>query len=47
MNMIEALLGDQGGGGILDMLTPMLDSNRDGSAVDDIVGMIGKFMGGR
>jgi hypothetical protein len=25
----------------------MLDSNRDGSAVDDIIGMIGKFMGGR
>jgi hypothetical protein len=39
--------GQGGGGGILDMLTPMLDSNRDGSAVDDIVGMIGKFMGGR
>ncbi|MCK7504022.1 MAG: GlsB/YeaQ/YmgE family stress response membrane protein [Desulfobacterales bacterium] len=27
--------------------TPMLDGNRDGSAVDDIIGMIGKFMGGR
>lgn len=29
------------GGGILDMLTPMLDANRDGSVVDDI---IGRFM---
>jgi len=29
------------------MLAPMLDSNRDGSMVDDVVGMIGKFMGGR
>lgn len=29
------------GGGLLDMLTPMLDANRDGSVVDDI---IGKFM---
>ena len=44
---LGAALGQGGGGGILDMLAPMLDSNRDGSAVDDIVGMIGKFMGGR
>lgn len=29
------------GGGILDMLTPMLDSNRDGSILDDV---IGKFL---
>jgi len=43
----QAAAGQGGGGGILDMLTPMLDSNRDGSAVDDIVGMLGKFMGGR
>jgi len=43
-----AAFGGQGeGGGILGMLTPMLDSNRDGSAVDDVIGMIGKFMGGR
>ncbi len=35
------------GGGLLDMLTPMLDSNRDGSAVDDVAGMLGKFLGGR
>ncbi|MFO7692318.1 MAG: DUF937 domain-containing protein [Vicinamibacterales bacterium] len=39
--------GQGGGGGILDMLTPMLDANRDGSAMDDVIGMIGKFMGGR
>lgn len=43
----QAAAGQGGGGGILDMLTPMLDSNRDGSAVDDVLGMIGKFMGGR
>jgi len=43
----QAAAGQGGGGGILDMLTPMLDSNRDGSAVDDVIGMIGKFMGGR
>ena len=43
----QAAAGQGGGGGILDMLTPMLDSNRDGSAVDDVIGMIGKYMGGR
>lgn len=31
------------GGGLLDMLTPMLDRNRDGSAVDDVLGSMGKF----
>ena len=31
------------GGGLMSMLTPMLDSNRDGSIVDDVLGMLGKF----
>jgi hypothetical protein len=31
------------GGGLMAMLTPMLDSNGDGSIVDDVMGMIGKF----
>ncbi len=35
------------GGGLLDMLTPMLDRDRDGSVVDDVAGMLGKFLGGR
>jgi hypothetical protein len=39
--------GPARGGGLLDVLAPMLDSNRDGSMVDDVIGMIGKFMGGR
>jgi hypothetical protein len=34
-------------GGVLDMLTPMLDRDRDGSVVDDVAGMLGKFLGGR
>jgi hypothetical protein len=34
-------------GGLLDMLTPILDANRDGTMVDDVIGMIGKAMGGR
>lgn len=32
---------------LMSMLTPMLDSNRDGSIVDDVIGMIGRFGGQR
>jgi hypothetical protein len=35
------------GSSIFDMLTPMLDRNRDGSVVDDVIGMVGKVLGGR
>lgn len=35
------------GGGLLDMLTPMLDRNGDGNVVDDVLGMAGRFMGRR
>jgi hypothetical protein len=35
--------GAMPGGGLLSMLTPMLDSNRDGSIVDDVMGMLGKL----
>jgi hypothetical protein len=35
------------GGGLLGMLAPMLDANRNGTMVDDVIGMIGKTMGGR
>jgi hypothetical protein len=31
------------GEALLGMLTPVLDSNRDGSIVDDVVGLIGRF----
>jgi hypothetical protein len=34
-------------GGIMAMLTPMLDRNRDGSMMDDIIGMAGSFLGRR
>ena len=34
-----------GGGGIAAMLTPLLDSNRDGSVLDDVTSMIGRFTG--
>ena len=33
------------GGGIAAMLTPLLDGNRDGSIVDDVTGMLGRFLG--
>lgn len=32
------------GGGIAAMLTPLLDQNRDGSVIDDVASMIGRFM---
>ena len=32
------------GGGIVDLLTPLLDQNRNGSIVDDVTSMIGRFM---
>lgn len=32
------------GGGLLDMLAPMLDRNRDGSALDDVLGMAASFL---
>ncbi len=30
---------------LFSMLTPMLDSNRDGSVMDDLLGQVGKFLG--
>jgi hypothetical protein len=38
-----ATVGTSGSGGITDMLTPLLDGNRDGSMMDDVAGMIGRF----
>jgi hypothetical protein len=31
-------------GGIAAVLTPLLDQNRDGSVMDDVTSMIGRFM---
>ena len=33
--------------GFLSMLTPLLDTNRDGSVADDVLGMIGRYMRNR
>lgn len=32
------------GGGLADMLGPLLDRNRDGSILDDVAGMAGRFL---
>lgn len=34
-------------GGLMSMLEPMLDRNRDGSMVDDVAGMVGGFLRSR
>ena len=36
-----------GTSGLMGSLESMLDSNKDGSMVDDVMGMMGKFLGGR
>ena len=42
---LGASTGD--GGGLLGMLTPALDSNRDGSVVDDVAGLVSRLLSGR
>ena len=37
----------QSGGGAMGMIGQLLDGNHDGSPLDDIIGMAGKFLGGR
>ena len=42
---MSAMPGRSGSsGGIMDMLTPLLDKNRDGSIIDDVTSMIGRFV---
>ncbi len=41
----SSLTTEAGSGGLLDMLGGALDSNKDGSALDDITGMIGRTFG--
>jgi len=36
-------MATQPGGGVLEMLSPMLDADGDGSVADDLLGMAGKF----
>lgn len=39
--------GASAGGGLLGMLTPLLDRNGDGSVIDDLLGQAGGLLGGR
>jgi hypothetical protein len=39
--------GLSGGSGVTSMLGSLLDGNRDGSIVDDVTGLVGKFLSGR
>ena len=39
--------GGASGGGILGMLMPLVDQNRDGSMLDDVLGQAGKLFGSR
>ena len=36
-----------GEGGIMSMVTNMLDKNKDGNVMDDVMGMVGKIFGGK
>ena len=36
-----------GAGGIISTVTNMLDANKDGNVVDDVMGLVGKFLGGK
>jgi hypothetical protein len=36
-------MGNAGGADLMGMLSPMLDSNRDGSMVDDVIGIVGRM----
>jgi hypothetical protein len=48
MSQPAAVGADAGpGGGLLAMLTPTLDANRDGSMVDDVAGLVGRLLSGR
>jgi hypothetical protein len=42
-----ALPPQAGGGGLMGMLAPLVDQNRDGSMLDDILGHAGKMFGNR
>ena len=36
-----------GENGIMSMVTNLLDSNKDGNVMDDVMGLVGKFFGGK
>ena len=45
--MLASNFGSEAGtSGIMETVTNLLDANKDGNVVDDIMGMVGKFFGG-
>ena len=46
-SMLASNFGAEAGtSGIIETVTNLLDANKDGNVVDDIMGMVGKFFGG-
>ena len=46
-SMLASNFGSEAGAsGIMDVVTNLLDANKDGNVVDDIMGMVGKLFGG-
>ena len=47
-SMLASNFGSEvGASGIMDVVTNLLDANKDGNVMDDIMGMVGKFFGGK
>ena len=47
-SMLASNFGSEAGtSGIMETVTNLLDANKDGNVVDDIMGMVGKFFGGK
>jgi hypothetical protein len=45
--MLASNFGSEAGAsGIMEAVTNLLDSNKDGNVMDDIMGMVGKLFGG-
>ena len=47
-SMLASNFGSEAGtSGIMETVTNLLDANKDGNVMDDIMGMVGKFFGGK
>ena len=47
-NLTSNLMSNFAGeGGIMSMVTNLLDANKDGNVMDDVMGLVGKFFGGK
>ena len=47
-SMLAANFGSEAGAsGIMEAVTNLLDANKDGNVMDDVMGLVGKFFGGK